>query len=59
MVHELRRRIEEVPYDSVYGVIEEGTMVYPGSGFKNKTHVQLSICNPDTILGYFRVDGMT
>ena len=59
MVHKLRRRIGEVPYDTVYGVFEEGTKVYPGSGFKNKTHVQISICNPEMILGYFRVDGMT
>lgn len=59
MVHKLRKRIDETPYDTVYGVFEEGTKVYPGSGFKNKTHVQISICKPEMILGYFRVDGMT
>jgi hypothetical protein len=59
MVHKLRKRIDETPYDTVYGVFEEGTEVYPGSGFRNKTHVQISICKPEMILGYFRVDGMT
>ena len=59
MVHELRRDQEEPPYDTVYGVFEEGSEVYPGSGFKDKTHVQIAICKPDMILGYFRVDGMT
>lgn len=34
MVHELRRDQEEPPYDTVYGVFEEGSEVYPGSGFK-------------------------
>ena len=59
MVHELRRDQEEPPYDTVYGVFEEGSEVYPGSGFKDKTHVQIAICKPEMILGYFRVDGMT
>jgi hypothetical protein len=59
MVHELRRDQEEPPYDTVYGVFEEGSEVYPGPGFLNKTHVQISICNPEMILGYFRGNGMT
>ena len=59
MVHELRRDQQEPPYDTVYGVFEEGSEVYPGSGFKDKTHVQIAICKPEMILGYFRVDGMT
>lgn len=59
MVHKLRMQQEKPAYDSVYGVFEEGTDVYPGSGFRDKTHVQISICNPEMILGYFRVDGMT
>jgi hypothetical protein len=59
MVHKLRKRMNQTPYDTVQGVFEEGAKVTPGSGFRNKTHVQISICNPEMILGYFRVDGMT
>jgi hypothetical protein len=46
-------------YDTVYGVFEEGELVYPGAGFRDRTHVQIAIRNPEMILGYFRVDGMT
>jgi hypothetical protein len=45
--------------DTVYGVFEEGDLVYPGAGFPDRTHVQIAIRNPEMILGYFRVDGMT
>jgi hypothetical protein len=34
-------------------------LVYPGAGFRNRTHVQIAIRNPEMILGYFRVVGMT
>jgi hypothetical protein len=40
-------------------VFEEGELVYPGVGFRDRTHLQITICNPEIILGYFRVDGMT
>jgi hypothetical protein len=60
MVHRLRQEQEdEKPYDTVYGVFEEGLEVYPGSGFLDKTHIQIAIRSPEMILGYFRVDGMT
>ncbi|MFN9610672.1 MAG: hypothetical protein ACK546_00735 [bacterium] len=40
-------------------MFEEGELVYPGAGFRDRTHVQIAIRNPEMILGYFRVDGMT
>jgi hypothetical protein len=59
MVHEIRMDEGMDAYDTVYGVFEEGELVYPGAGFKDRTHVQIAIRNPEMILGYFRVDGMT
>ncbi len=41
------------PFDSVRGVFEEGEDVYEGAGFKEKTHTQLCITNPNCIKGYF------
>lgn len=48
------------PYDSVRGLFIEGNEVYPGSGFREKTHVQICVVNPNCIKGYFiprEVDG--
>ena len=56
-VHELRKMSEQPAYDSVYGVFEEGPPLYPNSGFRKKTHVQLAVMNPNCIIGYFRVNG--
>jgi hypothetical protein len=41
--------------DSVRGVFVEGREVYPGSGFDEKTHIQIAVRNPDCIKGVFRV----
>ena len=56
-LHHLRDAERLQPYDSVYGVFEEeGDLpVYPGAGFKRKTHVQIAVVNPACIAGYFRV----
>jgi hypothetical protein len=59
MVHKIRRDAGMRSYDTVYGVFEEGNSVYPGAGFKDKTHVQIAIRKQEMILGYFRVEGMT
>ncbi|MBQ9360529.1 MAG: hypothetical protein IJT96_05790 [Lachnospiraceae bacterium] len=40
-------------YDSVRGVFTEGTPPYPGSAFYSKTHIQICVCNPNCIKGYF------
>ena len=40
-------------FDSVRGVFIEGSAPYPGSAFNEKTHIQLCICNPNCIKGYF------
>lgn len=43
------------PFDSVRGVFTEGDPVYEGSGFLNKSHIQICIRNPNCVKGYFRV----
>lgn len=57
-IHQLRADKREPPYDTVYGVFDEGDSLYPGSGFREKTHVQIAVVNPDCILGYFRIRGL-
>lgn len=41
------------PYDTVRGVFTEGIEIYPNAGFQEKTHVQISVINPNCIKGYF------
>lgn len=56
-VHALREEGQELAYDTVYGVFEEGKELFDGSGFREKTHVQMAVRNLDCIIGYFRVPG--
>ena len=41
------------PFDSVRGLFHEGNEVYEGSGFREKTHIQICVVNPNCIKGYF------
>ena len=41
------------PLDTVRGMFTEGGDLYQGAGFKQKTHSQISVINPDCIKGYF------
>lgn len=52
-IHEYNRMNELKSYDSVRGVFIEGEETYPGSEFKEKTHIQLCILNPNCIKGFF------
>lgn len=54
-LHEMLAAEGEPPFDSVRGLFTEGGELFPGSGFKKKTHVQVAVTNPDLIKGYFRV----
>jgi hypothetical protein len=55
MVHTIRSDRSDQPIDSVKGVFREGRPVYEGSGFYEKTHIQIAVRNPDCIKGVFRV----
>lgn len=43
----------ERPFDSVRAVFVEGKPIYPDAGFNEKTHIQVSIINPNCIKGFF------
>jgi hypothetical protein len=43
------------PYDSVRGLFEEGRPAYPGAGFRDRTHSQISVLNLACIKGLFYV----
>lgn len=52
-LHTLRKN-EGIPsFDSVRGVFIEGEETYPNAGFRDKTHIQLCIRNPNCIKGFF------
>lgn len=55
MFHRIREESGVDPVDTVRGIFIEGDRVYPSSGFFEKTHVQICVCNPDMIKGVFRV----
>ena len=52
-MHQLNKEGGIKAYDSVRGVFWEGKPLYPNAGFAEKNHIQISICNPNCIKGYF------
>lgn len=52
-IHDYNRENNLPEYDSVRGIFLEGDTAYPGSCFREKTHVQICIINPNCIKGYF------
>ena len=51
--HRINRQANKRAYDSVRGVFWEGKPLYPNAGFAEKNHIQICICNPNCIKGYF------
>lgn len=45
----------EPQFDTVRGLFTEGGELYPGSGFKQKAHIQIAVNNKNVIKGFFRV----
>ena len=52
-LHRYRHEKAQVPYDSVRSPFPEDETLYPGAGFRRKTHIQISVINPDCIKAYF------
>lgn len=52
-IHDYMGATGQRKYDSVRGLFTEGGPTYPGAGFQERTHIQLCICNPNCIKGYF------
>jgi hypothetical protein len=53
-IHKLMKSKDQISFDSVRGMFVEGQEVYPGSGIREKDHIQICIRNPNCIKGYFR-----
>ncbi len=54
-LHESPQESGRAPFDSVRGLFPEGEPLYPNSGFRRRTHIQLCVRNQDNIKGVFRV----
>ena len=54
-LHTLNNDKGNEAYDTVRGPFPEGVPVYPGALFRDKTHVQIAVRNPECILGVFRM----
>lgn len=54
-LHDIRSQGGHPAFDTIRGVFIEGAPIYPDSGFREKTHIQICVCNPDAIKGIFRV----
>lgn len=52
-IHDYNRQAQIQDFDSVRGIFTEGNPVYDGAAILEKTHIQLCICNPNCIKGYF------
>lgn len=55
MLHDVRRSKRDEPIDTVSGIFVEGSPIYDGAGFYEKTHIQICVCNSRVIKGVFRV----
>lgn len=53
LLHEVVAQESREPFDSVRGLFPEGTPLYPGAGFKERTHIQIAVCKSTAIRGYF------
>jgi hypothetical protein len=58
MTHKINRQANNRAYDSVRGVFWEGKPLYPNAGFAEKNHIQICVCNPNCIKGYFLPRGI-
>jgi len=43
------------PYATVRAMFPEGKELYPGAGFRDKTHIQVCVREPEQIMGIFRI----
>ena len=61
VIKQLHAMIESVPieerevasFDTVRGMFTEGGELYPGSGFRERSHVQIAVRNMDCVKGLF------
>ena len=56
-VHFLNNENNLDPYSTVRGVFVEGEPLYPGAAIRQRTHIQICVCDPSNIRGVFRFEG--
>ena len=54
-LHAYMMQTGEKPYESVRGVFTEGDRVYPGSRFRDKTHIQIAVRDTALIRDFHEV----
>ncbi len=52
-IHQVNKAENKAPYDTIRCAFPEGEAVYPGASITSRLHIQLCVCNPDCIKGYF------
>ncbi|WP_235566284.1 hypothetical protein [Methylibium sp. Root1272] len=57
-MHDLRREEGLTPFQSVRAAFFEGPELYENAGFRKKNHIQIAVCDPNCIKGYFRLPGL-
>jgi hypothetical protein len=53
-LHFVRDEAAVPSIDTVRGIFQEGKPAFPNAGFREKTHTQIAVRNPDCIKGVFR-----
>lgn len=52
-IHHSNIEENKAPYDTIRCAFPEGEEAYPGSMITSRLHVQICVCNPNCIKGYF------
>jgi hypothetical protein len=56
-LHSILKQTASDPFDTVRALLPEGTKLYAGSGFMDRTHVQIAVRNLTCIKSVFHVKG--
>jgi len=52
-MHKFIKENDMVPFDTIRGVFQEGQPLYETSGIRDKNHIQICVCNPESIIRFF------
>lgn len=52
-IHQTNTDTAKPPYDTIRCAFPEGGEAYPGAMITSRLHIQICVCNPDCIKGYF------
>jgi hypothetical protein len=52
-IHEGNHKAGKPPYDTIRCAFPEGDAAYPGAMISKRLHIQICVCNPEMIKGYF------